>query len=97
MAVNASTIRELLVNAGKAYKMADAFRYKRKIAGETGKKEVAIESKTYSELKQDSERFSAVLASLGEQKSHIAIVGATSYEWVVAYMGAVNSGSVAVP
>ena len=97
MAVEASTIRELIVEAERAYKAADAFRYKKKTGGEDGKKEVVIESKTYTDLKQDSERFSALLASLGEQKGHIAIVGATCYEWVVAYMGAVNSGSVAVP
>ena len=65
MAVVASTIRELIVEAERAYKAADAFRYKKKTGGEDGKKEVVIESKTYTDLKQDSERFSAVLASLG--------------------------------
>ena len=56
-----------------------------------------MESKTYTDLKADSECFSATLDSLGEAKGHIAILGATSYEWVTAYMGIVNSGSVAVP
>ncbi len=51
----------------------------------------------YAELKNDSECFSAALAALGEQKSHIAVLGTTSYSWVVSYLGVVNSGSVAVP
>lgn len=92
-----STIRELLVKAEAAYSTWDAFRYKvKKIDGE-GKKAVAVESKNYRQLKEDSECFSVALEVLGENKKHIAILGATSYEWVVAYMGIVDSGSVAVP
>ena len=97
MNVLSSTIRELLVNSEAAYGSWDAFRYKVKRADEEGKRAVSIERKTYTELKTDSERFSAVLDSLGEQKKHIAILGTTSYTWIVAYMGIVNSGSVAVP
>ncbi|MDD6572256.1 MAG: AMP-binding protein [Thermoflexaceae bacterium] len=97
MDVLSSTIRELLVKSEKAYGSWDAFRYKVKKSAAEGKKEVSVESKTYTELKNDSECFSAVLESLGEVKSHVAILGATSYEWVVSYLGIVNSGSVAVP
>lgn len=97
MNVLSSTIRELLVGTEAVHGSWDAFRYKIKQSGDKGKKEVTVESKTYTELKNDSERFSAVLEALGESKSHIAILGATSYEWIVAYMGTVNSGSVAVP
>lgn len=92
-----STIRQLLVNAEEDFSTWDAFRYKVKVAGNDGKKSVSVESKTYRQLKDDSECFSAALKAIGQQKSHIAIIGATSYEWVVAYMGIVNSGSVAVP
>ncbi len=92
-----STIRELLVEAEKNYHAQDAFRYKVKGADENGKKAAKIESKSYTQLKDDSERFSAVLASLGEQGKHIAIIGPTSYSWVVTYFGTVDSGSVAVP
>lgn len=97
MNVLSSTIRELLVGTEAVHGSWDAFRYKVKQSGDKGKKEVTVESKTYTELKNDSERFSAALDALGENKSHIAILGATSYEWIVAYMGTVNSGSVAVP
>lgn len=97
MNIVSSTIRELLVKSEAAYGSSDAFRYKVKDNDADGKKTVSIESKTYTELKNDTERFSAALASLGEQKSHIAVLGTNSYAWVVAYLGTVNSGSVAIP
>ena len=84
-----STIREILTYAGEKYGDRDAVRYKE---GKT-----LIAAKTYNELIQDSERFSQALNSLGEQGGHIAITGMTSYPWLLAYFGTVNSGSVAVP
>lgn len=96
MDVLSSTIRELLVKAEASYGSWDAFRYKVKKAETEGKK-VAVESKTYTQLKQDTERMSAALCELGEKKTHIAIVGATSYEWIVSYFGIVNGENVAVP
>ena len=84
-----STIRDLIVSAERRVPEKAAIRYKK------GKNE--IETKTYAQLKTDSEKFSAVLKNLGEQGQHVALVGATSYEWVVTYLGITNSGSVAVP
>lgn len=92
-----STIRSLLVQAEAEYSTQDAFRYKVRKDDGSGKKEAVVEAKTYAQLKADSERFSAALAALGEQGRHIAVVGATSYSWVVSYFGTVDSGSVAVP
>ena len=83
------TIREILVDAEQRFGDGDAVRYKIK-KDEIGRK-------SYTQLKEDSERFSAVLAALGEQGSHIALTGATSYQWMVTYLGTVGSGSVAVP
>ena len=40
---------------------------------------------------------SSAMAALGEQGKHIAIIGTTSYSWIVSFFGIVNSGSVAVP
>ncbi|MBO5154426.1 MAG: AMP-binding protein [Eubacterium sp.] len=97
MNVESSTIREIIVKSEAAYGPQDAFRYKVKRAGEDGKRAVQVESKTYTQLKHDTESFSAALESLGQTKGHIAVLGTTSYEWVVAYLGIVNSGSVAVP
>lgn len=84
-----STIRELLVQAEKSYGAEDAIRYKIK--------KDAMEAKSYTDLKKDSENFSCVLQALGEQGSHVAVTGMTSYSWITAYLGIVNSGSVAVP
>ncbi len=84
-----STIRDILVQAEKQFGPEDAIRYK------IGKD--IIETKSYTQLKEDSERFSSMLKELGEQGNHIAITGMTSYLWLVAYLGTVNSGSVAVP
>ena len=84
-----STIRDIIVSSAERVPQKDAIRYK--------KSKNEIEAKTYAQLKEDSEKFSAVLKSLGEQENHIALVGATSYEWIVSYFGIVNSGSVAVP
>ena len=84
-----STIREILVQAASEFGDGDAIRYK------ASKKEIV--SKSYVQLKKDSENFSKILEHLGELKSHIAITGMTSYPWMVSYLGTVNSGSVAVP
>lgn len=84
-----STIREILVQAEKTYGAEDAIRYK------TGKD--MVESRSYTDLKKDSENFSCVLESLGTQGDHVALTGMTSYQWIYTYLGIVNSGSVAVP
>ena len=84
-----STVRGILTGAEKKYGPEDAIRYK------VSKNQVA--SKTYTQLKEDSESFSCVLRDLGEQGSHIAVIGMTSYEWLVTYFGTVGSGSVVVP
>ena len=84
-----NTIEEILSRATEAFGPEDAVRYK------TGKNEVA--AKSYRQLAEDSQRFSNILASLGMQKAHVAIVGPTSYPWLTSFFGTVNSGSVAVP
>lgn len=84
-----STIYEIVEQAAEEFGDGDAIRYK------VSKNE--IESKTYEQLKQDSDRFGRVLEVLGEQGSHVAITGMTSYPWLVAYLGTVNGAGVAVP
>ena len=84
-----STVREILAGTEEKYGPKDAIRYK------VSKNEIA--SKTYTQLREDSESFSCVLRDLGEQGNHIAVIGMTSYEWLVAYFGTVDSGSVVVP
>lgn len=84
-----STIREILVNSEKKFGSEDAIRYK--------VKKDTIASKSYTDLKKDSESFSCAIKNLGEQGNHIALTGMTSYEWLVSYFGIVNGGNIAVP
>lgn len=84
-----NTIREILVQAQERFGDQDAIRYK------VGKDR--IESKTYTQLREDSEHFSGALKNMEMQGAHVAIVGMTSYYWMVAYLGTVNCSSVAVP
>ena len=67
------TIRDILTNAEKCFGNEDAIRYK------IGKNEIA--AKTYTQLKEDSERITALLKKLGDPKSHIALIGATLGLW----------------
>lgn len=95
--VKSSTLRRLLVQAEESFSSQDAFRYKVKADDEEGKKKIRVEAKTYRQLREDTERLSAFLDTLVERGSHVAILGTTSYSWVVTYFGTVNSGRVAVP
>lgn len=45
----------------------------------------------------DTQAFSRALDAMGLLGTHVAVVGASSYEWVVTYFGTVNSGGVIVP
>lgn len=81
-------LKELLNDAAAMYSTQDAYRFKIK-------KEII--SKTYSNLKDDTMAFSRVLEKLGLLGKHIAVIGASSYEWIVTYFGTVNSNSVIVP
>ena len=83
------TIKEIVKHAEDAYGSCDAVRYK------TGKD--TIEAKTYRQIGKDSRHFSDAIEKLGQQGAHIALIGVTSYPWLVSYFGIVNGGSVAVP
>lgn len=56
-----------------------------------------IVEKKYSDLRNDVNAVSRALTALGLKGKHIAIIGTSSYEWVITYLGIVCSGSVAVP
>lgn len=92
-----NTIKELLNIAAEKYSDKDAVRYKEKKQTDGEKKETVVTAKTYMQLKEDSERLSALLEDMGELGKHIAVLGATSYPWLLSYFGITGSGSVAVP
>lgn len=82
------TLQDILRHGAKTYGEQAAFRYK-------VKKEVA--QKTYIQLLNDSMAFSRGLEALGKRGKHIALLGTTSYSWIISYFGTTNSASVAVP
>lgn len=81
-------LKELVADAARKYGDCDAYRYK---------KNKEIVSKTYNDLLADTQAFSRALDAMGLLGKHVAVVGASSYEWVVTYFGTVNSGGVIVP
>lgn len=82
------TMRDIIDYAAVAYGEQPAFCYK-------VRKE--LEEKTYRQLKEDTERFGRMLESAGMLGKHVAVIGPTTYEWIVAYFGTANSGGVIVP
>lgn len=83
-----TNLKDLIDFAAETYGDKTAIRYKKR-------KEII--DRSYSDLKRDSEAFSRTLQSRDLCGKHIALLGPTSYEWIVSYFGAVNSNSVAVP
>lgn len=82
------TMKDIINYAAENYSGHTAFRYK---------KDGGIEEKTYDDVKNNIDRFSASLNAAGMMGENTAVIGATSYEWIVAYFGVVNSGGVIVP
>lgn len=83
------TLRDVIRHSAAAYGSQTAFRYK------IGRKE--LEDKTYENVNQDSMAVSRMLKAEGMLGKHIALIGATTYSWIISYFGITNSGSVAVP
>lgn len=82
------SIKEIVDYAARTFGDKDAFKYKQR---------KDIISKSFNDIKNDSEAFSIGLEKLDMVGKHIAVIGPTSYEWLIAYLGTVNSGSVIVP
>lgn len=86
--MSVETLKDVIRHGAEAYGQQAAFRYK-------VKKE--IEEKTYNDVYRDSMSVSRMMDSLGMREKHIALLGTTSYSWIISYFGITNSGSVAVP
>ena len=61
------TIPDILSYANEAYGADDAIRWK--------KSKNEIESRTYSELKNDTDSFANAIEKLGKKGQHIAVIG----------------------
>ncbi len=82
------TLRDIVKYSTQNYGEQAAYRYK-------VKKE--IEDKSYNDVNKDSMAVSRMLEAFGMKGKHVALLGTTSYPWIVSYFGVVNSASVAVP
>ena len=82
------TLRDIIRHGAEAYGSQTAFRYK-------VKKEIV--DGTYLDVDRDSMAVSRMVESMGMEGKHIALIGTTTYQWIVSYFGIVGSGSVAVP
>lgn len=83
-----SDLKELVNDSAKLYGSRDAYRYIK------GKNTV---TKSFENVRDDSMAFSNSLKKLGLLGKHIAVIGSTSYEWIITYLGTVNGNSVIVP
>ncbi len=54
-------------------------------------------TKTYKEFREDVEALATYFISRGYERTHIAVIGENSYEWIVTYFATVNSNNVIVP
>lgn len=86
--IEVKTLRDVIRHGAAAYGSQTAFRYK-------VKKE--IQDKTYLDVYRDSRTISRIVEGLGMKSKHIALIGSTSYSWIVSYFGITGCGSVAVP
>ncbi|WP_193774535.1 AMP-dependent synthetase/ligase [Vallitalea guaymasensis] len=83
-----SSVKELMVFSAKKHGEKTVFKYKLRNK---------IISKTYNELLRDIKEKAQFLVSLDLPKQHIAIIGKTSYDWIVSYLSVLYAGMVAVP
>ena len=82
------SIVEIAERAAKLYGDSVAYVYK--------ERRQRVE-KTYNDLVADSKKFAQMLLRKNLKKGHIAIVGASSYQYIVSYYAAMYAGLVIVP
>ena len=83
-----NSLRELVDYCTKAHNEKVAFHWLKK------KDEF---SKTYKDFKEDVEALGTYFISKGYNRTHIAVIGENSYEWIVTYFATVNSNNIIVP
>ena len=81
-------LRDIVKYSAQNYGDQAAYRYK-------VKKE--LEDKSYNDVNADSMAFSRAVEALGMKGKHIALIGTTTYQWIISYFGVTGSASVAVP
>ena len=82
------SIVKLIERSRRLYGDSIAIRYKKK---------KILHEKTYIDLYNDSKNCAQYLLANHKNAKHIAVLGASSYEWIIAYLGTVFAGYVIVP
>ncbi len=88
MAADFTTLKEFVEFLDKNYSKIDAYRF---LVDDN------VESRTYNQLKNDSYALASYFVNKGYNHKHIAILGGTSYEWVVSFFAVGMSGNVVIP
>ncbi len=83
-----NTINEILTDSAQKYGDMTAIRYLRKRE---------INDRSYTKLYEDVKKTILLLYRYNLVGKHVAVLGASSYEWIVTYLACVASGSVALP
>ena len=83
-----ASIKELLERSAARYTDAVAIRFK---------KQKAPMQKTYTEVLNDTQTFAKHLLSLPKPVHHVAILGPSSYEWILTYFAVAFAGLVLIP
>ena len=81
-------LRDIVKYSALHYGEQAAYRYK-------VKKEVV--DKSFEQVNKDTMAISRMVEGFGLKGKHIAIIGTTTYQWIVTYFGVTGSASVAVP
>jgi len=85
---NYVTIRDFVEGIGKKYSDNIAYRFFR---------EDVIEDRSYATLRNDVLGLATSFANKGYEGKHIAILGSTSYEWIVSFLAVIISKNVVIP
>ena len=81
-------LKELVKYAAEKHDGCVAYRYK-------VKKDIV--EKSYNQVYEDSMAISRMIDLFRMKGKHVALIGTTTYQWIVSYFGVVSSASVAVP
>ncbi|MBO4702015.1 MAG: AMP-binding protein [Lachnospiraceae bacterium] len=88
MSDNFNTIKEFTDEIYEKYSDNIAYRFFR---------DEVITDRTYKELRNDVYALASSFVGSGYKSKHIAILGGTSYEWIVSFLAVIISGNVVVP
>ena len=80
------TLRDIVDQSAALYGTAPAYRYKVK---------KAVEDKSFLDVKNDTMAMGRMIEHLGLSGKHIAVLGPTSYPWIISFFGITGSASVA--